>query len=304
VASPDVDPLIYLTGRPTPVDFVQFVKIRAVDGEQQDDEQLAIEWDSARQHIRSLISAEGDFADNPALTPLPEEMVAAATAALENSSYQHSRRYLQEQWYIVEIDRLVVYQKTINLRHVSAIKELLPPVLTPLDLIGLATGTVSPPPPVRTTRPTPNNYYFVSKSLDLRFLGVVSLDPEMVRGYRLLGQPSHVIGVFVGFGFNPIKAFHINNRLILANGSHRLYALREAGVTHVPCLISQITTKEQQALIPAKIRGDEKHYLEDPRPPLFKDYFDTRLRKIIPTVPVAQLLNLQLSMDTQAIPST
>ena len=39
----------------------------------------------------------------------------------------------------------------------------------------------------------------------------------------------------------PPRVYRVGRRLILANGFHRLYALRALGVTHAPVLVLQVT---------------------------------------------------------------
>jgi ParB-like chromosome segregation protein Spo0J len=39
---------------------------------------------------------------------------------------------------------------------------------------------------------------------------------------------------------NVIHVIHVENRLVLANGSHRAYALHDLGITKVPCLVQQV----------------------------------------------------------------
>jgi hypothetical protein len=58
-----------------------------------------------------------------------------------------------------------------------------------------------------------------------------------VDGLDFAGVPKYVVAIAVGYGANFLAAAHVEGRLILWNGSHRAYALRAAGHTHVPCLI-------------------------------------------------------------------
>ena len=69
---------------------------------------------------------------------------------------------------------------------------------------------------------------------------------------------------------------------MLNNGSHRAFALREMGITHVPCLIQHVSRREELSVIAS---GDFNTapdvYLKDARPPMLKDYFDSKLRKLV-----------------------
>jgi hypothetical protein len=60
--------------------------------------------------------------------------------------------------------------------------------------------------------------------------------------------------------------------------------LRDAGYTHVPCLVQDVSRHEElEALVgpgyPLAVKPDD--YLTAPRLPLFKDYFDERLRMVV-----------------------
>lgn len=91
-----------------------------------------------------------------------------------------------------------------------------------------------------------------------------------------------VVGLVVGYGSNYLSAIHVDGRLILNNGSHRAFALRERGITHVPCAVQQITRREELDVVgPEDLKQYPDRYLSGPRPPVLKDYFDPQLRKIV-----------------------
>jgi hypothetical protein len=45
-------------------------------------------------------------------------------------------------------------------------------------------------------------------------------------------------------------------------------------------------------------------YLKNPRPPLLKDYFDDRLRRIVPFTRSHRLVRVQLRIDQSDIPGS
>src|SRR5205085_5385811 len=75
-----------------------------------------------------------------------------------------------------------------------------------------------------------NTYVFVSESNDIRFLDSVVLNPEQVVHYQSHGPIAGVLGLVVGYGSNYLNAIAAEGRLVLNNGSHRAYALRDLGV--------------------------------------------------------------------------
>jgi hypothetical protein len=153
-------------------------------------------------------------------------------------------------------------------------------------------------PPVQRVQGKDGAFYYASASNDLQFLDVVPLNPDSIVGYHPSGYAVAAVVVYIGFGINCINAFYSHNRLVLSNGSHRAYALRQLGVTHVPCLVGDATQEEEfELLVPAEIKQDRHQYLTAPRPPLLKDYFDPTLQKLVRTVRQNQLLQLQYTFN-------
>ena len=57
------------------------------------------------------------------------------------------------------------------------------------------------------------------------------------------------MGLVVGFSSNYLNVVAAEGRLVLNNGYHRVYALRERGVTHVPCVMQRVTRREELELV-------------------------------------------------------
>ena len=68
-----------------------------------------------------------------------------------------------------------------------------------------------------------------SVSNDFRILGVDLLQPEQVRALTPRAS-RRIVAITVGYGIElPQRSLEIEGRLVLNNGSHRAYALRQAG---------------------------------------------------------------------------
>jgi len=181
---------------------------------------------------------------------------------------------------MVDLDKVVVFQKSVNLRYTDQIGVALGPGMSATDLMRFSLGLDQPTPPMRSAPAAQNAYTFVSESTDLRCLEVTPLDPKQVTGYTPQGHVAGVIGILVGFGSNALNVVRVNDRLILNNGSHRAYALRKAGVRFVPAVVQNVTRPDELALLPA-ISERPDMYLTGPRPPLLKDYLDASLHIVI-----------------------
>jgi hypothetical protein len=69
-------------------------------------------------------------------------------------------------------------------------------------------------------------------------------------------------------------------RVLLQNGYHRAYALRNAGFTHAWCVVETVTRKDELRLTAVEdVIADPEFYFAARRPPLLKDFFDPRLSR-------------------------
>jgi hypothetical protein len=110
-----------------------------------------------------------------------------------------------------------------------------------------------------------------------------------VDGLDFAGVPKYVVAIAVGYGANFLAAAHVEGRLILWNGSHRAYALRAAGHTHVPCLIKGVSRRDElEAEGQPDVNANPERYLTAPRPPILRDYFDDQLRLIAHVQPTVR----------------
>jgi hypothetical protein len=130
------------------------------------------------------------------------------------------------------------------------------------------------------------------------------IDPSTVEGMATTGVPTHIIGLVVGYGSNLLSAVRIEGRLVLRNGSHRAYALLEAGHTHVPCVIQDISRREElEAAGMADVTANPDLYLTAPRPPVLKDYFDEQLRMIVDVPKKVRQVRLAFNQEPLDVPA-
>ena len=147
--------------------------------------------------------------------------------------------------------------------------------------------------------PSSDTYVFSSESNDIRFLRSVILQPEQVEGIKTHGTIVGVLGIVVGYGSNYLNAIAAEGRLILNNGSHRAYALRDLGITRVPCVIQKATTPSELTSVAAGgLRKRPDFYLKEPRPPVLKDYFEPRLRQVLRLRPINRHVKVRFTVET------
>ena len=280
---PATDEYIYLLGRPLLRRFLHFMKHQAVNGPSLDEGALTDEWRAAQDYIQKLAKDETGIADRPPLATLDARLAPLREQLLKNPLIVHGFNTVPTNIAMVELDRMVVYQKHIDLAYVRHLKDKLGPAPTEEEIFRLCLPCDPPQPPLKWSREQQNTFVFMSPSNDLRYLGVMPLQAAHITNYPPPGALGGVVGIAVGFGRNFLNAIYAEHRLILNNGSHRAFALRELGVTHAPCIVQLVSSRDELDVVgSSKIRERPDQYLRHPRPSLLKDYFSPKLRKIVP----------------------
>jgi hypothetical protein len=262
--------------------FIRFVKQEAV--RPPSEAKLIAQWQAAKKRIEALKKDEAGAADNPVSTPVPVDAKYEPLLIefLKDPLVQNNFNTVPTEVAFVELDSLVVYQKHIDLTYVRELKKRLGPAPTDEDIFRVCLPYDHPHPPARWSRLNDGSYVFVSPSCDMRFLKPMSLEARHIKGVPHPGALVGVLGLAVGFGSNFLNALRAENRLILNNGSHRAFALRDMGFTHVPCVVQHVSNRDELDVIAAAaIRRDPDAYLKNPRPSMLKDYFNPELRTIV-----------------------
>jgi hypothetical protein len=298
------DEHVFLVGRPPIGEYLGFVQSLAVNGHAADLGELTEEWRRANDHVRALETTEAGIADGPPIRELPPDLAELAAELTGDPMFRRVFRFVPSRIALVELDRLMVFQKNINLRYVEELKARLGAAPAPASVFRLALSLDRAEPPVRHMQGPGNMFSFLCPSNDLRFLEPMVLAPGQVSGFTSTGRPNTVIGLAVGFGSNYLNALHVDGRLILNNGSHRAYALRDLGVTEVPCIVQTVTRRDELELVASgDFQRAPDRYLKTPRPPLLKDYFDLKLRKIVPVQRKNRLVRVQIGVEQSDVPA-
>src|SRR5712691_4711005 len=106
-----VDDHVFLIGRPPLGEYLGFVASRTVDGDKADMRQLADEWRSANDHIKELEKQEAGAADAPRVSAIPADLDSLLSQVLADPIFRRSFNIVPTTVGVVELDRLVVYQK-------------------------------------------------------------------------------------------------------------------------------------------------------------------------------------------------
>ncbi len=299
------DDHVFLVGRPPLGEYLALLLEQTDQQESLNTRVLADEWRLANDHIRDLEEQEAGWADKPSIGAVPGHLDSLVKQVLSDAIFQRSFNIVPAEVALVELDRLIVFQKKINLEYVRELQQRLGPAPTEEDIFRLCLPFDHPNPPFQRLRVANNAFVFVSPSNDLRFLEPTVLDARNVMNYAPPGPISGIVGLVVGFGSNFLNVIHADNRLVLNNGSHRAFALRELGVTNVPCIVQQVTRREElQVIMSGDVVRNPDIYLKAPRPPLLKDYFDQKLRKLLSVPRVLRQVKITFSVEQLDVPAT
>lgn len=295
---------LYLTGRPKLKDFLHYVNRHAIHSQGEDE--LIAEWETARALLAAMEKDEGGLADNPTITRLSLDSgyQQVLTEFVKDPLVRNSFNSVPTEVALVELDRLVVFQKHIDMTFVRQVQAALGPNPTAEQIFRTCLPYDHPHPPVKWARMQGNRFVFLSSSNDLRYLGPMQLDPDNIVDYPLPGNVVGVIGLAVGFGSNFMNAVYTGKRLILINGSHRAYALRDMGITHAPCIVQHTSSLDQLELIASSdVAEDHDFYLNHPRPSMLKDYLDPQLRKVMEVNRRLRQVIVKFEIDEAFVPA-
>lgn len=297
-----VEDWVYLIGRPPASEFISYVKAQTIGGGTADIRVLMDAWRAANDRIAELERDEAGAADAATPNALPAEVGGLVANVTGDTVVANSFNAVPCSLGMVELDKLVVFQKQINLRYVRELRAQLGVAPTPEQVFRFALPYDHPVPPVTVGRTAPNIWVLSSPSADFRFLGGELVEPAQLVGFPHTGTPAAVLAVLVGHGSNYLNAIAAEGRLILNNGSHRAYALREAGLTHAPCLIQNVTRRDELELLSDEVHKNADRYLTAPRPPMLKDYFDPQLRQVLTSARLGTQVQISFGVQTTRVP--
>jgi hypothetical protein len=261
-------------------------------------DQIAEQWRIASVYLLQLRVTEPAWADDPPVLPLPRELEPLAERVRSDAIFQRGFT-LPAEFGLVELDRLVVHQEIINLKQVERLKEQLGPHPSPEEVFRVCLPYDRPIVEHKVHAVSSNTFVFSSPSNDIRFLESMVLRPEQVPGCQTHGTVVGIVGVLVGYGCNYLNAIAFERRLVLHNGSHRAYALRELGISHVPCIIQKPATRQQlEGVAVGSLRRRPDSYFKEIRPPVLKDYFDPRLRQVLRLRPAERQVKVKCTIET------
>ncbi|MEQ9258543.1 MAG: hypothetical protein RIG84_05550 [Roseovarius sp.] len=275
---------MWLLGQPSLEDYLDYVRRAVVGGAEMSRRPLVDAWRAANDVYADLEEDEAGLADEIACHPLPAAMAPLVEALSATDSFQRTFDRVPTTFGMVELDKLIVSQKRVTKPFAERLAASLTPPPDAAGLFRFCQPIERTDPPVRVRRLSEDRFLFTSASNDLRFHEAALLHPGQLSGHAAFGPIQNILGLVVGYGSNFLSAIRSEDRMVLHNGYHRAVALRMAGITHAPCIIQEVTRRDELELTAAStVSSDPAFYFRAARPPLLKDFFDPRLCTVVPT---------------------
>lgn len=280
-------------------EFMDFVRTRAVDGAVLERGDLADMWRGAARAFEALQTSEAGVADQPKVLPLSAQAQAHVKLLAELPYFQQTFSAVPVAFGMVPLDTLVVCQQHITRSSVARMQATLPSPLPEQALTDLCLPLSADKAGFRLAHQSDSSFTFVSDTHDARFLGAQLLDPAALASAQVSGYPLAAIGLAVGFTTNVLNVVRYGNRLVLNNGYHRAFALRQRGVTHAPCLIQVCGHWEDVGLAGAsEMFHNGPVYFSQARPPLLRDFANPALTRAFATRPVRKEIRISFEVET------
>jgi hypothetical protein len=290
---------MWLLGQAPLRKYLDFVEDLGIGPESANRVPLVQEWSAAAAYMEELEAREAGIADNAGCLPLGPELAPLADEVMRSARFTRTFNKLPARIAMVELAHLLVCQNHVTRSFVDRIKERLGPKPDPVALFNFCLPPEEGQAPVQIRSVGSRRYIFRSDSTDFRFHEPVLLEPRQLGDYAAFGAVAGALGLVVGYSCNFLNAVRDDDsgRLLLHNGYHRTCAMLELGITHAPCVVQTVTSRDELDLVAKPVvANDPGYFFNGPRPPLLKDFADPRLRKVLDVRKVSHIIELSFDV--------
>lgn len=266
---------LYLYAFATQAEVIRHLRTEAAREEVDRLPEIMETWQRLQVRVTARLEGERRVADTIRWERIPAEHDPWLETLAADTLFQKTFQHLPVSFALVEADKLVAPQRTVNLTYVEKLGRALPASPTLPELLDICLGPKRSLDPIQYLEARSNSHVFSSPHSDIRFLGsyVKDITPDDFQYAESGGVPTAAVIAFVGYGYAPINVFHVGDRMILNNGFHRVYALRSRGVSHIPAVVQHVHNVELE--FPHAVAGLPREYLLNVRRPvLIKDFFE------------------------------
>lgn len=262
----------------------RYIRTQAIASDVDRLPELLAGWQRVQPKVQALQAAEAGLADSIKASQVDASASALLEAIAEDSLFQQSFATLPVSFAMVELEKLVAAQRTVNLAYVDRLAKEIGSNPTISDLIEFCLSPRQTKEPIQHLELGDNVHAFSSPNTDLRYLGAFKKDvvADDLKHAVAGGLPAAAVIGFVGYGASSINVVSFRSRMYLNNGFHRICALRELGVAQAPVVVQRVTNPQLE--FPPAIAGIPREYLlATERPALVKDFSDPELTTVVRT---------------------
>ena len=272
----------FLYGAIPQTQVTAIVRGQCIPEEAENLDQIIVGWRKAANLFREIESKEAGIADNNATTELSSEHSPKLNHIRNDVLFKNSFSAYSSDFRIVDVEKLIATQRSIDLSYIVQLTPRISKNVTMDELIDFCLSPSQNVPMPQSFQLASNLVTYSSPSKDFRFVGGFpkQLTTDDLKYALSGGVPVGAIILFVGYGAGSVNVLEANNRLILNNGFHRVYALRKSGVTKIPVVLQHFRNPDLE--MPADILGLSRDYLlKHQRPVLVKDFFVDELTTVL-----------------------
>jgi|SRR2546426_5184910 len=294
----------YLYAFATQGEVLNHIRTQALREEAERLPQILRAWEEQQAIVTRLAAQETGTVEAIRVEQVPANYNSQLKAVTEDGLFSKTFAHLPTTFALVEADKLVAAQRTVNLDYVERLRGRYPEQPTMDDLIQICLSPKRAMNPIQHLEVAPNTHVFSSPNSDIRFLGafVKDLTSDDLEWAVAGGLPAAAIIAFVGYGGAPVNVLRVGNRVVLNNGFHRIFALRSLGVEMIPVVVQHI--RNVQLEFPPQVAGLPREYLLNvPRPVLIKDFFEQSLCVTLKVRERIKMVTVGISLGQHEVPS-
>jgi hypothetical protein len=292
----------YLYAFATQPEVSNYIRTQAAQEDRNRLPEIISRWAAIQSQVQATVASEAGLPDTIEITAIPDALLPTIQAYVADPMFARQFQ-LPTTIAFVEIDKLVAYQRMVNLKYIARLSQQIGENPAPEDLARVCVSPQRDMDPIQHLEQG-GAHSFSSPNSDIRFLGSFlkgDLAPEDIVFAQAGGVPAAAIIAFVGYGTPMINALHVGSRVILNNGFHRVVALRRLGVERIPVVLQQIGNAQLE--LASELGGLNRDYLvTHPRPALVKDFFHEGYTITLRIRERLRLINLGIQVGQQEVP--
>jgi len=294
----------YLFAFATQGEVLNHIRTQTLQDELERLPELVRAWQMQQAIVQQVIEREAGLADQSGLEDMPNEVTPRLREIATDPLLEKTFRQLPITFSLVEIDKLIAAQRTVNLDYVDELKKRYQGRTSMSELVEICLSPRREMPPIQHLEVANNTHVFSSKNLDVRFLGAFlkPLHHDDLEFAELGGIPAAAVIAFVGYGGAPVNVLKFQNRIVLNNGFHRVYALRSLGIEKIPVIVQH--ARSAQLEFPPYVAGLPRDYLLGAlRPVLMKDFFQGGFCVTLKAKDRMKVVTLQTGLSMHDVPA-